>query len=92
MKKLYNTPPTFAVNRKPGYTAPRGNNSNVKFGKPEFKKIEFEQTHYEDPEMEERERLAQEEIERKKLCTAPAYNKGAYQYIASEEQAKDIGR
>lgn len=45
-----------------------------------------------DPEMAERERLAQLEIERKKLCTAPPYNKGAYQYISSEEQAKHIGR
>lgn len=45
-----------------------------------------------DPEMAERERLANLEIERKKLCTAPAYNKGGYQYISSEEQAKHIGR
>ena len=45
-----------------------------------------------DEEMAERERLAQLEIERKKLCTAPAYNKGGYQYISSEEQAKHIGR
>ncbi|AFQ22245.1 hypothetical protein My1_086 [Pectobacterium phage My1] len=45
-----------------------------------------------DPEMAEREALAQLEIERKKLCTAPAFNKGAYTYIASEEQAKSIGR
>lgn len=39
-----------------------------------------------------REAAAQEEIERKKNCIAPAYNKGAYQYIASEEQAKDAGK
>lgn len=45
-----------------------------------------------DPEMAERERAALKEIERKKLCTAPAYNKGGYQYISSEEQAKYIGR
>ncbi|CAD5204322.1 hypothetical protein LOFGKLJC_00095 [Klebsiella phage vB_KaS-Benoit] len=45
-----------------------------------------------DPEMAERERAALKEIERKKLCTAPAYNKGGYQYISSEEQAKHIGR
>ena len=44
------------------------------------------------PEMLERERIAQAEIERKKKCTAPAYNKGAYQYVASEEVAKDVGR
>jgi hypothetical protein len=47
---------------------------------------------YEDEEMAERERKAQEEIERKKLCTAPAYNKGAYQYVANEDMAKSIGR
>lgn len=45
-----------------------------------------------DPEMAERERLANLEIERKKKCVAVAYNKGTYQYISSEEQAKDIGR
>ena len=44
------------------------------------------------PEMLERERIAQAEIERKKGCVAPAFNKGAYQYIATEEQAKDVGR
>lgn len=92
MKKLYNTPPTFAVDRKPNYTPPRGKQKDVKIGKPEFRVTEVAQTIYDDPDMQERERLAQEEIERKKLCTAPAYNKGAYQYIASEEQAKDIGR
>lgn len=43
-------------------------------------------------EMIERERLAQIEIERKKKCTAPAFNKGPYQYIASEEQAKWVGK
>ncbi|CCI88508.1 hypothetical protein BN79_099 [Yersinia phage phiR2-01] len=47
---------------------------------------------YLDEELAERERKAQEEIERKKLCTAPAYNKGAYQYVTDEEQAKMVGR
>lgn len=45
-----------------------------------------------DAEYAEREALAQQEILRKKSCVAPAYNKGAYQYIASEEQAKDAGK
>lgn len=45
-----------------------------------------------DEEMAAREAAAQREIEFKKLCTAPAYNKGAYQYISSEEQAKMVGR
>ncbi|QXV77276.1 hypothetical protein bas31_0070 [Escherichia phage DaisyDussoix] len=47
---------------------------------------------YLDEELAERERKAQEEIERKKLCTAPAYNKGAYQYVSDAEQAKMVGR
>ena len=38
------------------------------------------------------EKLAKKEIERKKNCIAPAYNKGAYQYIATYEEALDIGR
>jgi hypothetical protein len=42
--------------------------------------------------MLERELAAQKEIERKKQCVAPAYNKGAYQYVGSEEQAKWIGK
>lgn len=44
------------------------------------------------PEMQERERIAQQEIARKRKCTAPAYNKGAYQYVATTDQAKDVGR
>ncbi|UJD21449.1 hypothetical protein PQE64_gp066 [Salmonella phage vB_STy-RN29] len=47
---------------------------------------------YLDEELAERERKAQEEIERKKMCIAPAYNKGAYQYVSDEEQAKMVGR
>lgn len=43
-------------------------------------------------EMQQREELAQEEIERKKLRTAPAYNKGAYQYITDEQDLTEIGR
>jgi ferredoxin-like protein FixX len=30
------------------------------------------------------------EKKRKSKCTAPAYNKGAYQYVASKEDVKDI--
>ena len=45
-----------------------------------------------DGELAVREAIAQEEIARKAKCVAPAYNKGAYQYIASEEQAKWIGK
>ena len=33
-----------------------------------------------------------DEVIRKSKCLAPAYNKGALQYISSEEAAKDIGR
>lgn len=32
------------------------------------------------------------EIERKSKCLAPAYNKGAYQYVGSVEAAHDSGR
>lgn len=31
-------------------------------------------------------------IERKANCLAPAYNKGAYQYISDEQSAKDAGK
>jgi hypothetical protein len=49
-------------------------------------KVEYE------GEMAERERIAQEEVNRRKKCVAPAYNKGAYTYVSTEEQAKWIGR
>lgn len=32
------------------------------------------------------------EIIRKSKCLAPAYNKGAVQYIGTEEEAKDVGK
>ncbi len=32
------------------------------------------------------------EIQRKAKCSAPAYNKGAYQYVGSVQAAKGIGR
>lgn len=32
------------------------------------------------------------EIARKAKCTAPAYNKGAYQYVGTVQAAKGIGR
>lgn len=38
------------------------------------------------------EKQAKKEINRKKKCIAPAYNKGAYQYVGSIEQAKLVGR
>lgn len=31
------------------------------------------------------------EIERKAKCLAPAYNKGAYQYVGTEQDAADAG-
>jgi hypothetical protein len=45
-----------------------------------------------DGELAVREAVAQEEIARKAKCVAPAFNKGNYTYIASEEQAKWVGR
>ena len=35
---------------------------------------------------------AKKEIIRKSKCVAPAFNKGAYQYVGSIEDAKLIGR
>lgn len=35
---------------------------------------------------------AQREAERRKRCIAPAYNKGAYQYVGNVDIAKDCGR
>ena len=32
------------------------------------------------------------EIARKAKCTAPAFNKGAYQYVGSIEAARSVGR
>jgi len=32
------------------------------------------------------------ESRRKAKCTAPAYNKGAYQYVGTVEVAKSVGR
>ena len=45
-----------------------------------------------DGEMAIREAVAQEEIARKAKCVAHLYSKGAYQYVATEEQAKWVGR
>lgn len=36
------------------------------------------------------EEKAKREVNRKKKCLAPAYNKGAYQYITSKECVKNI--
>ena len=35
---------------------------------------------------------ARVEIARKAKCTAPAFNKGAYQYVGSIEAARSVGR
>jgi hypothetical protein len=43
-------------------------------------------------DMIEREKQAQAEIERRKKCIAPAFNKGPYQYISNADQAKHIGK
>lgn len=37
-------------------------------------------------------RKAEAERQRKSRCTAPAYNKGAYQYVSSKDMAKDVGK
>ena len=38
------------------------------------------------------ETRAEAEKTRKSRCTAPAYSKGAYQYITSKDMAKDAGK
>ncbi len=38
------------------------------------------------------EQEAQETIELKKKCVAPAYNKGGYQFITSRRMVLDIGK
>ena len=88
----YNKTPEFIPLRKRAAPPRRIRKANI--GEPETRlppKPE-QRLVYLDEELAERERLAQEEIERKKLCTAPAFNKGAYQYVTSEEMAKDIGK
>ena len=37
-------------------------------------------------------REANAEKLRKAKCSAPAYNKGAYQYVGTVQAAKDVGR
>ena len=38
------------------------------------------------------ESRAQIEIKRKAKCTAPAYNKGAYQYVGTKQVALGVGK
>jgi ribosomal protein L37AE/L43A len=38
------------------------------------------------------EELAEFERARKAECSAPAFNKGAYQYVTSLDMARDLGR
>lgn len=38
------------------------------------------------------EKHAKKESDRKAKCTAPLFNKGAYQYVGSFEDAKNAGR
>lgn len=35
---------------------------------------------------------ARVEVQRRKKCMAPAYNKGAYQYVGSVAVAKSVGK
>lgn len=39
-----------------------------------------------------REKNAQKEAAKKAKRVAPAYNKGAYQYLTSKQMVKDVGR
>jgi len=38
------------------------------------------------------DKAARKEINHKKKCSAPLFNKGSYQYVSSKEAAKWIGR
>lgn len=89
---IYNKEPDFIPLRKRAPPLRRIKKALVTEPDTRLPPVPESRLRYDDPEMEERERLAQEEIERKKLCTAPLYNKGGYQYVTSEEMAKDIGR
>lgn len=81
-----------STSQQPKYRPERNTHLSIQSG-PSVKPhaSNSEKIEYSD-EMQEREARAREEIERKKQCVAPAYNKGAYQYIGSEEQAKWIGK
>lgn len=37
-------------------------------------------------------REAEKERQRKLKCSAPAYNKGGYQYVTSPQMARDVGK
>ncbi len=38
------------------------------------------------------EQVASAQAKRKAMCTAPAYNKGAYMYITNHSMAKEVGK
>lgn len=38
------------------------------------------------------EKEAEKESKHKAKCTAPGYNKGPYQYVTTEQMAKDVGK
>lgn len=80
----------FKTSNLPSYTYEQ-RNTHLKITSATAPTVTVEKIEYEG-EMAERERLAQEEANRRKQCVAPAYNKGAYTYVSSEEQAKWIGR
>lgn len=95
---MYNekNPLGFVPKRNPKRNSPRniraaniGEPSTRLPPAPESRKIIYDENH---EEMLAREAAAQKEIERKKLCVAPAFNKGGYTYVYSEEQAKMVGR
>lgn len=53
---------------------------------------EWQRRYEDDPVMAERERIALAQAEAKTKRIAPAYSKGAYQYITSTADLTDIGR
>lgn len=78
----------------PNYSYPR-RNQHINISSKFMAKVDDDTTSNKveyNEEMKAREQAAREEAERRKKCVAPAFNKGPYQYIFTEEQAKDVGR
>jgi hypothetical protein len=78
---------------KPSMTGPQCNNGFAPAGaKRSVFDTVWQRTYEDDPEMAKREAVALREAEAKSKRVAPAYSKGAYQYITSSESLADIGK
>lgn len=78
---------------KPSMTGPQCNNGFAAAGaKRSVFDTAWQRTYEDDPEMAVRETAALREAEAKSKRVAPAYSKGAYQYITPGENLADIGK